>query len=250
MSTESFPVAVAGATGTAGTQIRRQAELQGRGVVPLTRGHGVDLLTGEGLAGKLIEAAVVIDASDPRTPDLAPVDALTRATQHLLDACAGQHIQHLVLLSINGIDHAGFDDFPFYRAKRVQEQMVRESGVPHTIVRSTQWYEFALNPVVTRQEDDLVAVQDWAIQPVAVSSVGAFLLDTALGPARNQTVVIAGPQRLRLPELTMACLRAEGDQRRIVTVEAAMPAMSSGLLYAPEDATILAPDLEQWLLMR
>ncbi len=149
-----------------------------------------------------------------------------------------------MLLSINGIDAPCFDDFPFYVAKRASGDPAR-SGLPYTIVRSTQWFEFALNPVAVTH--DTVSVEDWLIQPVAVDAVAASLLTAAESGEVDETVTITGLGTVRPPELTARYLRAVGDLHPVRVRRPAIPELSFGALLAPCEATVVGPALDDRL---
>lgn len=241
-------LAIAGASGAIGSLTRRAALEAGADVVELDRSHGVDLLTGEGLDQALDGVQAVIDVSQVAAPDHeSPTEPTLRAAGNLLDAARGAGVQRVVMLSINGVQDPGLQQFPFYAARAAQEQEVAESGLEHVVLRSAQWFEFGLNPAAVTEHDDEVLAQDWAIQPLAAASVARFLVEAARGEHGQGVVTIAGPERMRLPELTERTLRARKDTRPVRTVDAVLPGLADDTLYAPEDATILGPDLDQWL---
>lgn len=241
-------IAVAGASGAIGTLIVRAAEEGGHEVVALDRAHGCDLLEGRGLVEKLRGADAVIDASQVAAPDHdEPTGPILEAARNLARAAEEAGVGRLVMLSINGVQDEGLRAFPFYAARFAQEQAVADASIPHTVVRSAQWFEFALNPAAATEHPDAVEVQDWAIQPLAAKTVGEFLVAAALGEHGDGVVTIAGRERFRLPELTARVLAHRGDERPVRTVDAPLPGLADGSLYAPEDALLLGPSLQEWL---
>ena len=152
-----------------------------------------------------------------------------------------------MFLSISGVDNPVFDDFPYYLAKRAQDEIVAASDVPSTVVKSTQWHEFATNPSATTFEDDEVRVEDWLVQPVAADAVADVLVEAALGRAGTATRTVTGPEVVRLPELTTKLLNRLGDARPVRVTAPALPALSEGVLLAPDNATVLGPDVDAWL---
>lgn len=238
-------MAVVGATGLAGRHVCRWAESAGHRVVPLSRSVGVDVLTGQSLPVALDRVDVVVDASNVRAPGREPSEVLMAAMEHLAAACITTGVRRLVLLSINGIDDPGFDDFPYYVAKRAQEAVLRQSGMAFTILRSAQWFEFSLNPAAVTASADQVTVEDWLIQPVAVDAVAAELV--AAGASERETVTVAGPDVLRLPELTARYLRARGDHRPVQSTPPGLAAFGSGALLASPGARIVGPSIDTWL---
>src|SRR5699024_10290702 len=141
-------IAVVGATGTAGSRVVAQLEATTRDFKPLSRANGIDLHTGQGLVDALRDVSVVIDTSNPmpEEDDADIVGTMSEATANLVSACTEAGVRHLVFLSINNIDAPVFDDFPYYVAKRGQEQVLQDTAFPATIIRSSQWYEFATHP--------------------------------------------------------------------------------------------------------
>ncbi|WP_037577573.1 SDR family oxidoreductase [Phaeacidiphilus oryzae] len=245
-------ITVLGATGTAGSRTAEALRERGAEVVEASRSRGVDLVGGEGLAEALRGADAVVDASNPvpaagsASPEV--VEAVSRATRNVLDACAAEGVGHLVLLSIIGIEQPVFDGFPYYLAKREQERLVASGPVRPSIVKTSQWFEFATNPAAVEQSGDEVVVQDWLVQPVAVDSVAAVLAETALGePLGPVPLLLTGPQRIRLPELTARLLKARGDARPVRTVPPRLPELAEGVLLAPDSARVAGPDVDSWL---
>ncbi|MDO4917131.1 MAG: NAD(P)H-binding protein [Rothia sp. (in: high G+C Gram-positive bacteria)] len=241
-------LAVAGATGVIGKVIVQKAEEAGHDVVKLCRAEGVDLLENDGLAETLQGVDAVIDASqvgDPMADD--PITPIVRAAQNLISACATYEVKRLVMLSINGVEKPELQEFPFYKARFEQEELVRNADFSTTVVRSAQWFEFALNPAASEVTDSEVKAQNWAIQPAAMDSVAQFLVEAAEGRHGEGTVVVAGSERLTLPELTERYLSATDDSREVTTVDAVLPALADGSLHAPDDAVILEPSLDEWL---
>lgn len=241
-------VAVLGATGTAGSRVT--ARLKGRGVavIEAARAHGVDLISGCGLAEALEGVDVVIDVSNPTPSDEYSdiADTLATASHNLVGACASQEVHRLVVLTVAGIEDPTLDGFPYYAGKRAAKEIVLDGPVPATLVKSTQWHEFATNPAAVSCDGDDVLVEDWLIQPIAADTVADVLVEAALGQIRTPRT-ITGPQDIRLPELTSKLLASQGDGRRVRTVQPALTALARGALLAPNNATVLGPDIETWL---
>lgn len=245
-------IAVIGATGTAGSRTVRKLKENGISPVEVSRSTGVDLITGTGLQEALSGVNVAIDASNafPADDSLGLYEALTSATRNVVAACASQQVRHLVFLSIIGVHDPVFDDFPYYMAKRAQEGIVASSPVRSTIVESSQWHEFAINPAAVTFHDDEVLAEDWLIQPVAADTVAGILVETALGEERPRTEMITGPEVIRLAELTTRLLARLGDPRPVRATPPSLAALGEGVLLAPEQATVLPPDVDTWLKTR
>lgn len=241
-------IAVIGATGTAGSRVVSALTARAVEVVEVSRAHGVDVVAGDGLSEALEGVDVVIDASNPipSEPSADVREALTAAASHVVEACRAQGVKHLVLLSIAGIEDPLFDAFDYYLAKRDQERVVAAASVPSTIVKSTQWHEFATNPAAVTFDRDEVRVHDWLIQPIAADTVAQVLVEAALGEPAGVRVV-TGPETIRLPELTRKLLQARGDDRRVRDVSPPLSALGEGVLRAPRGAEVLGPDIATWL---
>lgn len=240
-------IAIVGATGTAGSATTRAARAAGHEVIALSRAAGIDLHTGAGLVHGIRGADVVIDTSNPvpATAGTDVVEAFADATSRLVEACRQAGVARLVHLSICNIDDPVFDHFDYYLAKRSQEKVLSETDLPHTIVRSAQWMEFALNPGAVTQTDNDVQAEDWLIQPIAVATVAHVLVEAATSDPRNRQ--IAGPEQVRLPDLARAVLESTGDTRPVIATPPSLPALAEGVLLAPDEAELLGPDVAGWM---
>jgi uncharacterized protein YbjT (DUF2867 family) len=241
-------IAVVGATGTAGSRVTARLKSRGVAVVEVTRAHGVDLISGRGLAEVLEGVDVVIDVSNPMpTDDYTHItDTIATAARNLVGACAYREVERLVVLTIAGMEDPTLDKFPYYVGKRAAKEIVLDGPVPVTLVKSTQWHEFATNPAAVSCSDGEVVVEDWLIQPIAADTVADVLVEAALAQTRTPRT-ITGPQDIRLPELTSKLLALQGDGRRVRTVQPALPALAGGALLAPHHAMVLGPDVDTWL---
>ena len=236
-------IAVLGARGTAGAEIVRHARANGHEVAEVSRSTGADASTGAGLVEAFADQDVVIDASAPQGSDV--IATHKAAAQNIAKAAQEAGVGHLVYLSICNIDDECFDEFDYYVAKREQEQVYAASPLPTSIVRSAQWMEFATNPAAVELNDSEIVVADWFIQPIAVASVAEALVRTAEGQPTNYDV--AGPEQIRLPELTERYFRARGDGRPVRSVAPPIAKLGEGVLLAPKGAEILGPPPSDWL---
>lgn len=241
-------IAVIGATGTAGTRVVARLKARDVAVVEISRARGVDVVSGRGLYEALDGVDVVIDVADPLPPDGRSdvVQTVVTATQNVVGACAAREVQRLVLVTIAAIDDPVFDGFPYFEAKRAAKEIILASQVPATIVKSTQWYEFATHPVAVSSQDGEVVVEDWLIQPIAADTVADVLVEAALAQTHPPRT-IAGPRPMRLPELASKLLASQGDSRRVRTVRPALGALGTGALLAPGGAIVIGPDVDTWL---
>jgi uncharacterized protein YbjT (DUF2867 family) len=207
-------VAVAGGTGVAGRHA--VAALRGAGHEPvvLARSTGVDLVSGAGLAEALAGAGAVIDASNIAAQRAAVVSEFFEATSgNLLRAAASCGVSHLVALSIVGIDHIPYG---YYKGKLRQEEVLRDSPVPVSILRAAQFHEFPCH-YLGLSSGRLVFVPKWRTQPVAAREVGDLLARLAVGAPVPMTE-LAGPREERMADLLRQVLAARGERRRVLEV--------------------------------
>lgn len=239
-------ITIIGATGTAGRATTHAARQAGHEVTGLSRATGVDLHTGAGLVEALRGADAVIDTSNPFpvSSDADLVDTFRQATTRVVEACQQAGVNRLVHLSICNIDNPVFNEFDYYLAKRAQEQVLTASCLEHVVVRSAQWMEFALNPGAVTQNEDEVQVEDWLVQPIAVDEVARILVESVSGAVHDRQV--AGPEQIRLPDLTRALLAARNDQRPVIATTPSLPALADGVLLAPAGAELVGPDVIAW----
>jgi uncharacterized protein YbjT (DUF2867 family) len=240
-------IAVIGATGTAGSLVTAKLKSQDVTVVEISRSHGDDLISGQGLSQALQGVDIAIDASNVLPDDSGDIVAAhSKAARNLVGACVAGNVRRLVLLTIAGIDRPEFDDYSYYVAKRLQREIVLHSRVPTTIVKSTQWHELAVNPAAVTFSPTEVVVQDWLIQPIAADSVAEVLVVAATG-AQSVPRTITGPDVIRLPALTSRLLDAQGDQRHVRTADPPLAALADGALLAPDHAVAIGPTVDTWL---
>jgi uncharacterized protein YbjT (DUF2867 family) len=231
-----------------GGRICAHVRSRGARTIQLSRTVGVDLLSGDNLGDALAGVDVVIDASRPAPGTGADlVDALTTASANLVRACVKAPVKRLMFVSIVGVQNPSLAEVDYYAAKRAQEQVIEKGTVPFTIIRSTQWYEFATSSFAVEVRPGDVRVQDWLIQPVAADSVAHMISDLVFSPSRPSIVSIAGPDVMRLPMLTERVLRHRRDMRQVSVLPPSVAGLGAGALLPPGDAVILGPDVDSWL---
>ena len=173
-------------------------------------------MTGEGLGEALAGAQVVVDLSNsPSFEDRAALEFFEVSGRNLLaaEAAAGS-VGHHVALSVVGADR--LPDSGYLRAKMAQERLVRTSGIPYTILRSTQFFEFIGGIIKGATEGDVIRLSPALFQPIAAEEAAAALADLAAGPPLNGTVEIAGPKALPLDKFARKFLAANGDSRAVI----------------------------------
>ena len=176
---------------------------------------GVNALTGEGLAEALAGAKVVVDVSNsPSWEDAAVLEFFETSTRNLLAAEAAAGVGHHVALSVVGADR--MPDSGYMRAKVAQERLIEAGGVPYTIVRATQFFEFLGGIAESGADGDTVRLPTAPMQPLAADDVAAALADVAVGPPVNGIVELAGPEALSIAEFVGRFLAASGDKRTVV----------------------------------
>lgn len=213
--TNSVRVTVMGATGQVGAKVVELLERAGHEVVAASRSTGADVLTGVGLADALSGADVLVDVTNSPSFDDDPVlDFFTRSTANLTAAAAGAGVGHYVALSIVGAD--GLPESGYMRAKVVQERTIIDSGLPYTIVRATQFHEFAEMITGSLIVGGEVHAPDALIQPIAVSDVAEQVARVAQESPRVGVVNIGGPEKMSFADLARAVVQRQGGGQRVV----------------------------------
>jgi uncharacterized protein YbjT (DUF2867 family) len=213
-------IVVIGGTGLIGSKtvaILRQA---GHEVVAASPNSGVNTITGEGVREAVAGAQVVIDlANSPSFEDKAVLEFFETSGRNLLAAEAAAGVRHHVALSIVGIDRS---DNGYFRAKVAQEKLIKASGVPYTIIRSTQFLEFLKGIAAEGTKGNTVRISPGLFQPIAADDVAAVVADVALAAPHNGNVEIAGPERAPFNEIVARYLKAVGDPREVARDPAAL----------------------------
>lgn len=208
-------IVVIGGTGLIGSKLVAVLRQRGQDVLAASPDSGVNTLTGEGLSSALAGAQVVVDvANSPSFEDTAVMKFFQTAGRNLLDAEAAANVRHHVALSIVGADR--LPDSGYLRAKVAQENLIKNSGVPYTILRSTQFFEFGGRIADSATEGNTVRVPDALIQPIVSDDVVAELADIASAQPANATLEVGGPERLRFDTFIVRALSSKGDKRKVV----------------------------------
>jgi uncharacterized protein YbjT (DUF2867 family) len=188
----------------------------GHDVIAAASDTGVDTLAGEGLTGVLEGASVVIDVSSaPSFEDAAVLEFFETTTGNLLAAEAAAGVTHHVALSVVGTDRLA--EGGYFRAKTVQEQLIRDSSIPYSIVRATQFFESMTRIAAAATDGDAVRLPPVFIQPIAADDVASAVVRVAAGLPLNDIVDIAGPGPFRRDELVRRVLKEANDPREVVT---------------------------------
>jgi uncharacterized protein YbjT (DUF2867 family) len=209
-------IVVIGGSGLIGKKLVNKLRQQGHEVVAASPSSGVNTLTGEGLAEAVAGAQVVVDvANSPSFEDKAALEFFETSGHNLLAAEAAASVGHHVALSVVGTDR--LQEMGYFRAKLAQENLIKASGIPYTIVRATQFFEFMGGIAQSGTVGQSVHVSPALVQPIAAEDVADALADVTLGAPLNGMIEIAGPERVGLDEFVGRFLRASKDPREIVT---------------------------------
>ncbi|MFL6630957.1 MAG: SDR family oxidoreductase [Massilia sp.] len=207
-------IVVIGGTGLIGGKLVNLLRARGHEALAASPNSGVNTLTGEGLDTALAGCDVVVDvANSPSFADDAVLDFFTTSGRNLLAAARRAGVKHHVALSVVGTQRLA--DSGYFRAKIAQEELIRASGLPYTIVHSTQFFEFLGGIAASAGQDDTIALSPAFIQPIASDDVAAAMADVTLGAPANGIVEIAGPDRFRLSDLVRDYLATKGDTRTV-----------------------------------
>jgi uncharacterized protein YbjT (DUF2867 family) len=209
-------IVVIGGTGLIGSKTVAILRRGGHEVAAASPKSGVNTITGEGVKEAVSGAQVVIDlANSPSFEDKAVLEFFQTSGRNLLAAEAASGVRHHVALSIVGTDRT--QDNGYFRAKVAQEKLVETSGVPYTIIRSTQFLEFLRAIADEATKGNTVRISPGLFQPIAADDVALNVAEVALAPPHNGIVEIAGPERAPFSEIVARYLKAVGDPRQVVS---------------------------------
>jgi len=208
-------ILVIGGSGLIGTKVVAQLRQKEHHVVAASPSTGINTITGEGLAEATKDTDIVIDLSNsPSFEDNAVMEFFKTSGRNLLDAEISAGVKHHVALSIVGVDI--MQNIGYMRAKLEQESLIRQSGVPYTIIRSTQFMEFIGGLANQATQGNEVHLSDVKFQPIAADDVAAFIVKYALAAPVNDKVEIAGPDRFDLYKVADHFLQYIKDPRKVI----------------------------------
>jgi uncharacterized protein YbjT (DUF2867 family) len=245
----SMKIVVIGGSGLIGSKLVTMLGEHGHQAVPASPNSGVNTLTGEGLAEVLKGASVVVDVSNSPSFEDAPVmEFFKTSTGNLLKYEAAAGVGHHVALSVVGSDR--LPDSGYLRAKIAQEKLIKESSIPYSIVRATQFFEFVMRIADSATEGDTVRLPPVRFQPMAADDVASAVCRAAMGSPLNGMIEIAGPEHFRFDELIRQALSARNDPREVIADPHARyfgTELSERSLVPADDAQLGETRFEDWL---
>ena len=250
-------IVVIGGTGLIGSKVVERLTEHGHEAIPGSPRLGINSITGEGLAGALDGASVVVDVSNSPTFEYATaLEFFETSTRNLLAAEAAAGVGHHVALSVVGTRELSQGGDPetttagYFRAKLAQEILIQSSGIPYSIVHATQFYEFIKSVADAATDGTTVRLPSVLFQPMAADDVARAVARTAVGAAMNGVLEIGGPEQFRFDELIRRILAAKQDPREVVTDQGAGYfgiAVGERTLVPADGATLGEIRLDDWL---
>jgi uncharacterized protein YbjT (DUF2867 family) len=238
---------VIGGTGRIGSQVVQKLTAAGHQAVPAALSTGLDLITGQGLDQALEGAEVVVNVANSPTFDEASLDFFRTSMNNLLAAGERAGVRHQVILSIVGVDQV--PQLVYYRAKTLQEDLLRQGPTPYSIVRATQFFEF-MNTLVTETSDETtVRLPATRLQPIPAADVADAVAGVSTGTPLRAIWNVAGPDIFALDELGRLTLAAQHDNRTVITDEKAgtFAGVTGDVLTAGPDAHLATTHYQDWI---
>ncbi len=209
-------IVVIGGTGLIGKKLVANLRAQGHDVTPASPSTGINALTGQGLAQALTGAQVVVDvANSPSFEDKPVMEFFETSGRNLMAAETAAGIKHHVALSVVGTDRLQASGY--FRAKLVQENLIKAAPIPYTIVRATQFFEFVGAIAQSGGTGNTILFPPALMQPIVSDDVAAALAQIAVKPPLNAIIDLAGPEPIRMDQLVQQYLTATGDKRKVAS---------------------------------
>ncbi|BCP55579.1 LysR family transcriptional regulator [Kaistia sp. 32K] len=208
-------IVIMGGTGLIGSRLTAALRAGNHEVIPASPSMGVDAVTGEGLAAALHGARIVVDVSNsPSLREDVALEFFRTAGRNLLAAEEAAGVRHHVALSVVGADRLA--ETGYFRAKMAQENLIRASGIPYTILRSAPFFEYLGGIIETEAEGGVLRVPPAHVCPIAAEDVVVALRDVVLGRPQNRELAVIGPESLGFDEIASQLLAANEDPRAVV----------------------------------
>ncbi|MBD8092545.1 SDR family oxidoreductase [Pseudomonas fluorescens] len=241
-------IVIIGGTGLIGSKTSDLLRKQGHEVIAAAPSTGVNTITGEGLAEALAGTSVVIDlANSPSFEDSAVLEFFETSGRNLIAAEKLSGVKHHIALSIVGVER--LPESGYMRAKLAQEKLIKASGIPYTIVHSTQFMEFLGGIAQSGTVGDVVHLSPAYVQPIASDDVAETMAGVAIAAPINGVLEISGPERLRLSDLVARYLKSMGDTRKVVADPEATyfgARLADNSLVSDENPRLGRIAFEQW----
>lgn len=249
MRTRQDRIVVVGGSGRVGAKLVATLRERGHDVLSASRRSGVDTVTREGLADAVAGAAVVVDVTNSTSFEQeAPMHFFRTSCANLLAAAEAAHVRHHIALSIVGTER--LLESGYFRAKMAQEELIKASLLHHTILRSTQFFDFLPRIAEADADGRVVRVSPAFAQPIAADEVAAALADLAMSAPRNDMIEHAGPERFHLDDIVRRVMKANGDPRPVIADARARyfgAPLSEDTLTPDEGAIIGVTRFDEWL---
>lgn len=214
-------IVVLGGSGLIGRRLVSNLRSAGHDVLSASPRSGVNAVTGEGLTAALDGAEVVVDVTNsPSFADQAVLTFFENSTRNLIAVAKSSRVQHYLALSVVGADR--LPDSGYLRAKVAQEKLIQAAGIPYTILRATQFFEFVSAIAGSNIVDGRAVLPPAMMQPVAAEDVSAVLTDLAVAEPLNGTIELAGPERIGMDQLVQRFFQARGEAREVITNPSAL----------------------------
>ncbi|EJC83648.1 putative nucleoside-diphosphate sugar epimerase [Rhizobium leguminosarum bv. trifolii WSM2297] len=242
-------ITVVGASGLIGTQLSERLRRSGHEVTAASLSVGVDTATGKGLDAAVAETDIIVDVTNAASfGDSAALDFFKASTKNLLATAAEAGVGHYLALSVVGTPLLVESDY--FRAKMVQENLIRASNRPYTILRSTQFYEFISGLIDIGAQDDVFRLPPALMRPVSAGDVAAFLAELTVATPLGGVVEIGGPEQFGVDEVARIYLAANEDQRQVITDPSTSyfgVELTGDALLPGAGARIASEKLSEWL---
>jgi uncharacterized protein YbjT (DUF2867 family) len=244
-------IVVIGGTGLVGSKLVHELTEHGHDAVAAAPSTGVNTVTGEGLSDVLTGASVVVDVSNsPSFEEAAATDFFSKSTTNLLTVEGETGVGHHVALSVVGTERLA-QQSGYFRAKLLQEKLIRTGAIPYTIVHATQFFEFLGTIADSATVGDTVRLPSALIQPMAAADVAEAVAIAAVNSPVNGITEVGGPQQFRLPDLIRTALTARGDTRHVAADPAAQywgVDIDERTLVPGDGAAVFDIRFEDWIL--
>lgn len=209
-------IVIIGGTGLIGTKVAFKLKKLGHNVIVASPSTGINTLTKEGLDDALKGADVVVDvANSPSFEDKAVMDFFKTSSNNLLASEKKAGVKHHIALSVVGTDR--LQESGYFRAKQVQENMIKQAGIPYSIIQATQFFEFVGSIAQSGDVNGTIHMPSALIQPISSEDVATAVADVALGAPLNKTIEVAGPEKFQLDDLVRKYMNQNKDPRKVVT---------------------------------